>query len=66
MSSLSSPLVPADVDLTDFKFMPLEHARLRRSRAWLICRRRPELGFWQINLWTGSWSDRPASSMEDD
>jgi uncharacterized protein DUF1376 len=66
MSSLPSPLVPADVDLTDFKFMPLEHARLRRSRAWLICKRRPELGFWQINLWTGSWSERPASSLEDD
>jgi len=63
---LPPPLVPIEADLTDFRFMPIEHARLRRSRAWLICKRRPELAFWQINLWIGSWTERPAGSLEDD
>jgi hypothetical protein len=62
----SSPMVSADVDLTDFKFMPLEVARLRRSKAWLICKRRPELAFYMLNLWTASWHERPAGSLEDD
>jgi len=60
------PLVPADADLTDFKYMPLEIARLRKSRAWLICKRRPELAFFMLNLWTAAWHERPAGSLEDD
>ena len=60
------PMVPAKVDLTDFKFMPLEVARLRRSKAWLVCKRRPELAFYMLNLWTASWHERPAGSLEDD
>ena len=61
-----SPMVLPEVDLTDFKFMPLEVARLRRSKAWLICKRRPELAFYMLNLWTASWHERPAGSLEDD
>jgi hypothetical protein len=60
------PMVSAEVDLRDFKFMPLEVARLRRSKAWLICKRRPELAFYMLNLWTASWHERPAGSLEDD
>jgi hypothetical protein len=60
------PMVAPDVDLTDFKFMPLEVARLRRSKAWLICKRRPALAFYMLNLWTASWHERPAGSLEDD
>lgn len=63
---LPAPPVPADADLTDFKFMPLEVARLRRSKAWLICKRRPEVAFYMLNLWTASWHERPAGSLEDD
>lgn len=66
MSELAPPPVPADADLTDFKFMPLEVARLRRSKAWLICKRRPELAFFMLNLWTAAWHERPAGSLEDD
>ena len=68
MTTESFPLapVPAEADLTDFKFMPLEVARLRRSKAWLICKRRPELAFFMLNLWTASWHERPAGSLEDD
>lgn len=66
MTQLPQPPVPQEADLTDFRFMPLEVARLRRSRAWLICKRRPELAFYMINLWTASWHERPAGSLEDD
>lgn len=64
--SLPQPLTPPDCDLTDFKFMPLEVARLRRSKAWLICKRRPDLAFFMLNLWSVSWHERPAASLEDD
>ena len=64
--SLPVPLVPSDVDLTDFPFMPLLIARLKQSRAWLICKRRPELAFYMVNLWTASWHARPAASLEND
>lgn len=63
---MTAPLVPADVDLRDFSWMPIEINLLRRSKAWLICKRKPELAFYMLNLWTASWHDRPASSLEDD
>jgi len=63
---LSDPLVPADVDLRDFSWMPIEIHRLRRSKAWLICKRKPELAFYMLNLWTAAWHDTPAGSLEDD
>ena len=66
MSDLPEPLVPAEVDLRDFKFMPLELDRLRRSRAWLKASRRPELGFYMLNLWAASWHELPCASLEDD
>jgi hypothetical protein len=46
--------------------MPLDVARLLRSKAWLIARRRPELGFYMLNLWANSWHEMPAASIEDD
>lgn len=64
--TLPPPPVPADADLTSFKFMPLEVARLRRSKAWLICKRKPELAFYMLNLWTASWHELPAGSLDDD
>jgi Protein of unknown function (DUF1376) len=61
-----APVTPVDSDLRDFPFMPLEIQRLRRSRAWLICKRKPHLAFYMINLWTAAWHDLPAGSLEDD
>jgi hypothetical protein len=55
--------VPADVDLTDFKFMPLVVARLRRSRAWLICKRRPELAFYMLNVFIGATTGSPLAHV---
>lgn len=66
MSEHQAPLVPADCDLTDFPFLPLMVQRLRSSKAWLKCKRRPELAFYLVNLWTAAWHERPAASLEDD
>lgn len=65
-AAVPAPLVPAEVSLTDFPFMPLEVNRLRRSKGWLICKRKPELAFYMLNLWTACWHDKPAGSLEDD
>jgi len=64
--SLPAPLTPVDCDLRDFPFIPLEIQRLRRSKAWLRCKRNPALAFYLINLWTAAWHDVPAASLEDD
>jgi uncharacterized protein YdaU (DUF1376 family) len=65
-AELPAPLVPAEVDLRDFAFMPLEVSRLLRSRTWLKARRRPEIGFYLVNLWAGAWHEVPAGSLPDD
>lgn len=64
--TLPEPFVPADCDLTDFKYIPIEIERLRRSSAWRLAKRRPELAFYMLNLWIASWHEVPAASLEDD
>jgi uncharacterized protein YdaU (DUF1376 family) len=54
------------VDLRGYPFMPLHIARLQRSRAWLRCKRRPELAFYLMNLWMRAWHEVPAGSIEND
>jgi hypothetical protein len=67
MTAKPDPLLPAHIDLRDFPFMPMEVARLRKSRAWsVIAKRDPRLGFYMQNLWCESWHERPAGSMPDD
>lgn len=63
---LPAPLTPRECDLRDFPFMPLEIARLRRSKTWRKAKRNPELAFPLLNLWTAAWHDVPAGSLEDD
>ena len=63
---MTAPLTPAGCDLRDFQFMPLQVERLKKSKAWLYAKRRPELGFYMINLWAASWHEVPAASLEDD
>ena len=63
---MSIPLVDRDVDLTDFPFMPIMIAQLQRSRAWLICKKKPQLAFYMLNLWMAAWHGRPAASVEND
>ena len=60
------PPVPADANLREFPFYPVEIARLRNSKSWLAAKRRPELGFYMVNLWCSSFHEVPAGSLEDD
>lgn len=56
----------APIDLRGMQYMPLQIERLRRSKAWLICKRRPDLAFHMLNLWMVAWHEVPAGSMEND
>lgn len=66
-STLSAPLMPPGVDLTGLPYMPLYIERLRKSKAWLACKRRPELAYYQLNLWTRAFHEPGAAgSIEND
>lgn len=54
------------IDLRHIPYMPLVIDRLRRSKAWLQCKRRPDLAFYMMNLWMHSWHEVPAGSIEAD
>jgi hypothetical protein len=63
-SEVPDPLVDADTDLTDFKFMPLEVSRLLGSEWWIVaCSEDPRRAMAAINLWARSWHQRPAGSL---
>jgi hypothetical protein len=47
-------------------YMPLHIERLQKSKAWLVCKRRPELAFYILNLWMRAWTEEPAGSIEND
>ena len=66
MSETPDPPVPPDLDLSSLEYMPLMGARLLRSKSWLRAKRRPELGFYMMNLWIRAWSEKPAASLEYD
>jgi hypothetical protein len=66
VTDLPQPLTPPDCELRNFPTMPLDIARLRRSKAWLVAKRMPEVAFFMMNLWTASWHEKPAASLEDD
>lgn len=66
MSELPEPLTPPECDLRDFPWMPVVVPQLTKSKAWSICKRRPELAFYMLNLWMASWHSVPAASLEDD
>lgn len=61
---LPSPLTPADCDLRDFAFMPLDVARLRDSD--LAALETPEACWAALLLWSASWHQVPAASLPDD
>lgn len=64
MTDLPSPLTPADCDLRDFAFMPLDVARLRDSD--LAALESPEACWAAVLLWSASWHQIPAGSLPDD
>lgn len=63
-ATLPAPLVPADVDLSDFAFMPLDVRRLRDSRfTATIDGDAFKVG---LLLWCASWHQHPAASLPDE
>jgi hypothetical protein len=57
------PLVEAEVDLSDFAYMPLDVARLLTSDTWIEAADDPRVGFALVSLWCASWHQRPAASI---
>ena len=64
MTDLPIPLTPAECDLQDFAFMPLDVARLRDSE--LAANETPEACWAAVLLWAASWHQVPAASMPND
>jgi hypothetical protein len=58
---MTAPLVPPEVDLQDFPFMPLHVARLRDSD--LAAESSPEACWYAVLLWAASWHQLPAASL---
>lgn len=63
-SSGIAPLTPADCDLQDFQYMPLDVRRLRDSD--LAAMESPEACWAAVLLWSASWHQVPAGSLPDD
>jgi hypothetical protein len=62
-NDLPLPPVPADADLQDFPFMPLQVARLRDSD--FAAEEEPEACWYAVLLWAASWHQIPAGSLPD-
>lgn len=57
------PLVPADVDLRDFAFMPVDVQRLLTSETWILGSGDERAA--AMTLWLVSWHQVPAASLPD-
>lgn len=64
LPTLPAPLTPADCDLRDFAFMPLDVARLRDSD--MAAYQSPEECWAGVLLWSAAWHQLPAASLPDD
>lgn len=62
---MTAPLVPAEVDLRDFSFMPLDVRRLLTSETWIEAADNPRVGHASMCLWAESWHQVPAASLPD-
>ena len=61
---MTAPLVPAEVDLRDFAFMPLDVVRLRDSD--LVTKATGDQFRCAVMLWCASWHQVPPASLPDD
>jgi hypothetical protein len=57
------PPIPCDVDLRDFRFMPLDVVQLQNSETWAIADGWTAKAL--VNLWTKAWHQVPAGSIPD-
>jgi hypothetical protein len=64
MNELPNPLTPADCDLRDFPYMPLDVLRLRDSD--LAARTSGEEFRCAVLLWCAAWHQVPSGSLPDD
>ncbi|CAN0620466.1 conserved protein of unknown function [Burkholderia multivorans] len=64
MTALPNPLTPADCNLRDFPFMPLEVKRLLTSETWILGTGDERAA--AITLWLESWHQIPAASLPSD
>lgn len=64
MNELPNPLTPADCNLRDFGFMPLDVKRLLTSETWILGTGDERAA--AITLWLESWHQVPAASLPDD
>lgn len=63
---LPAPLVPAEVDLRDFGFMPLDVRTLLTSTLWIKAKKDPRVAHAAMSLWCESWHQVPCASLPDD
>lgn len=61
-----APLVPAEVDLRDFGFMPLDVRTLLTSSLWIKAKKDPRVAHAAVSLWCECWHQVPAASLPDD
>ena len=66
MTELPEPLVPAEVDLRDFGFMPLDVRTLLTSSLWIKAKRDPRVAHAAVSLWCECWHQVPAASLPND
>jgi hypothetical protein len=64
-TALPAPLVPPEVDLRDYGYMPLEVRRLLTSESWIEWADHPRAAHAAICLWCESWHQVPAASLPD-
>ncbi|WP_206601187.1 DUF1376 domain-containing protein [Burkholderia seminalis] len=64
MNDLPNPLTPADCNLRDFPFMPIEVKRLLTSETWVLGTGDERAA--AITLWLESWHQIPAASLPAD
>lgn len=61
MTNRPEPLVPAQVDLRDFQFMPMDVRRLLTSETWVLGDGEEKAA--AVTLWLESWHQVPAGSL---
>lgn len=64
MTDLPDPLTPADCNLRDFQFMPMDVARLLASETWVLGTGDERAA--AMTLWLESWRQVPAGSVPTD
>jgi len=60
---MTDPLVPPEVDLRDFDYLPLYGDRLFNSDTWALCDSDEKVA--ALRLWWRAWHEEPAGSLPD-